>query len=798
MSIPRCGPCRRTGACCRNCIGTVPPALILYSVARSDVLLVFCSLFAVLPALHCLSTSHIRHNPLFDGRQMSSSARSRSVVAQTTGDTQHNVRDAALIGASSAFARPPTKPQHLVNTYTGGGNGALLAATKVGTGRPSTSSGPVQRELTGGSSRSVSRPHPSPKHVSSSSSLGVPDTHHDRAPSPSPSFTAAKLAAARMSPLRPASHARTPTIMSERESNERDVLPPSGSVGNVLARIEQQQHPKQHQQQQKQQQQQQQPRLRTDSISSQPIANVAAQDKPTDDTPIPPTNSLVRMFEQARPVTPVQRPAAPAVIVRSSPPPVKSPKPQRNFTLPPEPKEDAPLARKKTNSPPPVFKPKPTVEIPKPQFVDGTREASRSFLAQTQSAPLKSPPIKQKPAQLAALSIKTMTSPTSPIQARPKSQDSKRSATFHHRRLSTSMDSNAPSSPTSFKSAKEEQDEDEKSKPAIPSPLMEEEKAKPTLPPPRRSNTRKSESVPASSSLLKPSLPPPRRQGKSASPLHPADRLYPPERLSPPNRPTSAGGSVYHNPYQRESVKSISKHMTGESLSSAIMGAALASSRTSSPNPPPQTTLEPLFPPRKGHTHHHHHHHMPFHRSPSPRKGSPPKATGKLRTTMRKDPSPASSEEDELEFKGKGNRMLGMKVRKHPNKHHEGQRKRWREQIIERERKRYEGVWAANKGVLLPAVKEQGSNAAEDDPSQDVLNLVVKDIWMRSRLPVHVLEEVWALVDGREIGRLTRVEFVVGLWLVDQRLKGRKLPTRVSDSVWQSARGLGIKVKVRG
>jgi hypothetical protein len=33
---------------------------------------------------------------------------------------------------------------------------------------------------------------------------------------------------------------------------------------------------------------------------------------------------------------------------------------------------------------------------------------------------------------------------------------------------------------------------------------------------------------------------------------------------------------------------------------------------------------------------------------------------------------------------------------------------------------------------------------------------------------------------------------------VDQRLKGRKLPIRVSDSVWSSARGLGIKVKVRG
>lgn len=167
-----------------------------------------------------------------------------------------------------------------------------------------------------------------------------------------------------------------------------------------------------------------------------------------------------------------------------------------------------------------------------------------------------------------------------------------------------------------------------------------------------------------------------------------------------------------------------------------------------------------------------------------------------MRTTMRKDPSPPSSSEDEYEFTGKGNRIMGMKVRKHPNKHHEGQRKRWRDQITERERKRYEGVWAANKGMYLPAARESGRD--DEDPSLDVLNIVVREIWMRSRLPDHVLEEVWALVDGREVGRLTRVEFVVGLWLVDQRLKGRKLPPRVSDSVWTSARGVGIKVKVRG
>lgn len=149
-------------------------------------------------------------------------------------------------------------------------------------------------------------------------------------------------------------------------------------------------------------------------------------------------------------------------------------------------------------------------------------------------------------------------------------------------------------------------------------------------------------------------------------------------------------------------------------------------------------------------------------------------------------------------YKKKGTRILGFKGRKHPNKHHEGTRNRWRDQITERERKRYEGVWAANKGLFLTAPVHIGSERAppEDDPTLDVLNLVVQDIWTRSRLPTHVLEEVWDLVDSRAIGRLKRIEFVVGLWLIDQRLKGRKLPVKVGESVWTSAKGVGIKVKV--
>jgi hypothetical protein len=164
---------------------------------------------------------------------------------------------------------------------------------------------------------------------------------------------------------------------------------------------------------------------------------------------------------------------------------------------------------------------------------------------------------------------------------------------------------------------------------------------------------------------------------------------------------------------------------------------------------------------------------------------------------MRKEPSSSEDDDEVDKYKKKGTRIMGIKGRKHPNKHHEGTRKRWRDQITERERKRYEGVWAANKGLHLDTSTTPARVALEDEPFLEVLNLVVKDIWERSRLPTHVLEEVWDLVDSRMIGRLKRDEFVVGLWLIDQRLKGRKLPIRVSESVWTSARGVGIKVKVR-
>ncbi|KAL8634386.1 MAG: hypothetical protein Q9228_008019 [Teloschistes exilis] len=156
----------------------------------------------------------------------------------------------------------------------------------------------------------------------------------------------------------------------------------------------------------------------------------------------------------------------------------------------------------------------------------------------------------------------------------------------------------------------------------------------------------------------------------------------------------------------------------------------------------------------------------------------------------------------------RANRFLN----KHPNKHREGDRKRWSDQITEGERKRYEGVWAANRGLLFNHQYHQHHHTSKDsdeNKKDGVLNLIVRDIWSRSHLPPEVLEEIWNLVASpspqypstlskppAKSEVLGKEQFVVGTWLVDQRLKGRKLPSKVSESVWFSARGLvGVKVK---
>lgn len=230
---------------------------------------------------------------------------------------------------------------------------------------------------------------------------------------------------------------------------------------------------------------------------------------------------------------------------------------------------------------------------------------------------------------------------------------------------------------------------------------------------------------------------------------------------------SSKSSSVSHSRPHLPVRSSRSFEMKVDSLANTIVAASLASSRAPSPtkNPPP--------PPRRHRSHSlFYNHHSQGHTSRTP---SPAKV---MRQTMRE----ALPSDDDVE-----NKKKSILMRKHPHKHHEGNRKRYRAAVTERERRRYDGLWAANKGLWMDA-----------NSSNSVLNLVVRDIWNRSRLPTDVLAEIWDLVSIHGRDRLQRSEFIVGMWLIDQRLKGRKLPFMVSESVWNSVRLLhGIDVSQR-
>ncbi|KAI9852196.1 MAG: Increased rDNA silencing protein [Thelocarpon superellum] len=264
-------------------------------------------------------------------------------------------------------------------------------------------------------------------------------------------------------------------------------------------------------------------------------------------------------------------------------------------------------------------------------------------------------------------------------------------------------------------------------------------------------------------------------------PLQPAGE---PQRPKPEvaERSSSLGS---RKPPRPPPARRMHPHMTGESLADAIVASSLASSRAPSPSKAP---VPPPTPPPPRHSSKNHHFFHPWGVDPASRTPSPAKG---MRQTMRK---PAKSDGEEVAAANHpAARHKKNLVKKHPNKHHEGDRKRWRDEVTERERKRYEGVWAANKGVYVTLPPAGPSTAATALPSANdlVSNIIVRDLWRRSRLGDDVLEEIWELVDRQELKALGREEFVVGMWLIDQRLKGRKLPIKVSRSVWDSVRRMG-------
>ena len=572
-----------------------------------------------------------------------------STNSSSTTTTQN--QSAALRGASLAFGKPPVKPKPQIQNYSGR-NGALAAATSAGgtgTGggsrqnarntnapRPedlggdqrlsyqNTGSSVDSRSYTGGSDRNIVQQRQS-QLGARSVYLQPPGTPGDQPRSAS--FIAATIAASRSASI-------SPNVTGQQESPAAKLRRPGSS--------------------------------RTPSVRS--INSSRSSDHALDTTPIPPTTSLIGMFEQnAASKSTVQRPAARSA---ASATPAKaskingSPSPMRNRT-------PSPLANKPRK--PPVKSTKPTLATI--QSVSGESELR------------KPPPTGRKP------SVPITTPIPIPIPTKPKVP--KREPTPH--------DDDAASD-DSFVSASDYQPSD-------------------------------------------------------YQPSWRAEIAAQNRRLQSQSHPNHSAPSV-----------------TVDSLANAIVASSLASSRAASPSK--SSSLHPPPPPprrNRGGLFHHSSKETDPSRTPSPAKPAV------LRTTMRK---PKSKEEIDEGLQRRGKKKF---VKKHPNKHHEGDRKRWRDAITERERKRYEAVWASNKG-LFP------SGSPRDDIT--VPSVVVRDIFSRSRLHIDVLEEVYELVDRGKDGRLEKEEFVVGLWLIDQRLKGRKLPIRVSDSVWKSAGILsGLKVR---
>ncbi|KAI0128813.1 hypothetical protein BJ170DRAFT_623021 [Xylariales sp. AK1849] len=316
-------------------------------------------------------------------------------------------------------------------------------------------------------------------------------------------------------------------------------------------------------------------------------------------------------------------------------------------------------------------------------------------------------------------------------------------------------------------------------------------KPKPPVAPPRRPTTASSNDtfLSASSGQSRGLESPERGRSRNSAPMLPSRA-----------RPSSAQSMLIDTsprrqnpvpppPRRSQASASTSSNLPLNSLTNATMAGILASSRATPSIK--STPLPPAAPPLR-------------------------RQTPRLRQTLRK-PSSRSDEEDEYHARFK-HRKKPLQKSKHS--HHEGARRRWREEITLRERKRYEGVWASNRGLLLTnspshspdpisltrsnsSTPNSGNLPNPHNPKPPthgtdlVSNVIVRDMWARSRLPFDELSEVWDLVDTQGRGVLDKTEFVVGMWLVDQRLRGRKIPQKVMGSVWGSAKGLTVESPYR-
>lgn len=280
----------------------------------------------------------------------------------------------------------------------------------------------------------------------------------------------------------------------------------------------------------------------------------------------------------------------------------------------------------------------------------------------------------------------------------------------------------------------------------------------------------------------------------------------------PTARSTTSSGPllVAGNPLSRNPSGSSSTSLTAATANAsthnhALLASSIASSIASSRTPPVPPAQPPVnFPPlqRKPKK-------KPVVPPPLRRRRSEPSigahiGGGGIRTTMRAPAPPPKP-------KPPGTVPRLLPTHKHKHKHSASLHPLHLSDTIisEKERKRYEGVWAANSGHLmdtlvhllsvppppLPPLEQQQQQHTRDIMlSEGIHPFVAKDIWTRSRLPPDMLSQIWKLVDRGAKGWLCREEFVIGMWLIDRCLRGKKLPMggSLADAVWASVRRLGI------
>ncbi|KAM0273177.1 hypothetical protein ACHAQH_008433 [Verticillium albo-atrum] len=730
---------------------------------------------------------------------------------------------AALKGASLAFSRtstpnpiPPTKRVH---------NGALSAAATASTRDRSRSRSPApsqSRQTTGGTDGTLEHPRwprlassPPPTARLSPSSASKPTSYDPK----SPSFIAATLAASRSASPSPNANTPVPSLPAGRrkaslgsQSGGSSLdLPDTSSIAPTTSLISMFETREEYEED-LEPVKKNSPARRGNAMRGVPELRAV-----TPEREISPKGRRTPVREPGSPLTEETTPTA-----RLKPkvrPKMRPMTPEREIS----PKRTEPGSPRRSEMTPPLKrkpKPRPTVQPVEDAFAVKPRAPSplKSMravmiplhLTQRQAPETRSPqPRKVQSTQNISLGLPSTetTKKTNPPNVQAFAATSKPATASQH----------DPISPTPVAVPKTRKHR--------PGPVE--------MPPPRiisRSETAVLSPVPtrpASQAKLRPPTPPqPRGSGAATKPSAPPPRAMAPlpvndanlaalgncRRVSSAARPTTSGTSSSNDTFvsasstptprplspvprrqlpprpssttsmpagsptraytpslpRRHPAAASTSNLPLNSLSNAIMAGSLAAARLTPSNTGASghSPAPPL--PRRQH-------------AKSPR----------LRQTLRQ---PAAAQSDDEEARRKKKHHGSHSNKKHF--HHEGARRRWREEITPSERKRYEALWASNRGLLhemLPGPKAGGGSHTGDL----VLNVVVREIWRRSRLPDDELGEVWDLVAGRNSGALPsgmlgKQEFVVGTWFVDQRLKGRKIPAKVGASVWDSAKGVRV------